>query len=69
MLGAVYHQLKEYVKHRFISSDQYRREIQRLDSVIETASVEYEKAADFSMKQYEKYLLTTQLRVRILNKN
>lgn len=57
VLSAVHHQLKEYVKQHFISSDQYRREIQRLDSVIEAASVKYEEAVEFGMKQYEQYVM------------
>lgn len=57
VLSAVYHQLKQYIKQLFISSDQYRREIQRLDSVIEAASKKYEEAIDFGMKQYEKYVM------------
>ena len=57
MLSAVYHQLKLYVKQHFITSDQYRLEIKRLDSAIEEASAKYEKAADFSMKQYERFVL------------
>lgn len=57
VLGAIYHQLKLYVKQHFITSDQYGLEIQRLDSAIEEASAKYEKAADFSMKQYERFIL------------
>lgn len=57
VLSAVYHQLKQYIKQYFISSDQYKQEIQRLDSLIEAASMKYEEAIDFSMKQYEKYVL------------
>ena len=57
VLSAMYHQLKEYIKQHFISSDQYKKEIQRLDSVIEAASVRYEEAIDFGMKQYEKYVM------------
>ena len=57
VLSAMYHQLKEYFKQHFISSDQYKKEIQRLDSVIEAASVRYEEAIDFGMKQYEKYVM------------
>ena len=57
VISAVYHQLKQYVKQHFITSDQYRQEIRRLDSIIEAASVEYEKALDFSMKQYERFVL------------
>ena len=41
----------------FISSDQYRREIQRLNSVIEAASVKYEEAVELGIKQYEQYVM------------
>ncbi len=57
VLSAVYHQLNQYVKQHFITSDQYKQEIQRLDSAIEAASAEYERAADFALLQYEKYLM------------
>lgn len=35
----------------------YKQEIQRMDSIIEAASLKYEEATDFSMKQYEKYVM------------
>lgn len=57
VLSAVYYQLKQYIDHHFITKDQYKQEIQRLDSIIEAASLKYEEATDFSMKQYEKYVM------------
>ena len=56
VLGAVYCQLNQYIKQHFISSDQYRLEIRRLDSAIEAASMKYKEAVDYGMKQYEKYV-------------
>lgn len=35
----------------------YKQEIQRMNSIIEAASLKYEEATDFSMKQYEKYVM------------
>ena len=57
VLSAVYYQLKQYIDHHFITKDQYKQEIQRMDSIIEAASLKYEEATDFSMKQYEKYVM------------
>lgn len=57
VLSAVYYQLKQYIDHHFITKDQYMQEIQRLDSIIEAASLKYEEATEFSMKQYEKYVM------------
>lgn len=50
VLSAVYYQLKQYIDHHFITKDQYKQEIQRMDSIIEAASLKYEEATDFSMK-------------------
>lgn len=33
-----------------VTKDQYKQEIQRMDSIIEAASLKYEEATDFSMK-------------------
>ena len=57
VLSAVYYQLKQYIDHHFITKDQYKQEIQRMDSIIEAASLKYEEATDFSMKQYERYVM------------
>ena len=57
VLSAVYYQLKQYIDHHFNTKDQYKQEIQRMDSIIEAASLKYEEATDFSMKQYEKYVM------------
>lgn len=57
VLSAVYYQLKQYIDHHFITKDQYKQEIQRMDSIIEAASLKYEEATDFNMKQYEKYVM------------
>jgi hypothetical protein len=57
VLGAVYYQLKQYVDQNFITQGQYRLEMQRLDSSIEAASLKFEEATDFSMKQYENYVM------------
>ena len=57
VLSAVYYQLKRYIDHHFITKDQYQQEIQHLNSIIEAASLKYEEATDFSMKQYEKYVM------------
>ena len=56
VLGAVYCQLNQYIKQHFISSDQYRLEIRRLDSAIEAASMKYKEAVDYGLQQYEKYV-------------
>ena len=50
-------QLKQYIDHHFITKHQYRQEIQHLNSIVEAASLKYEEATDFSMKQYEKYIM------------
>ena len=57
VLSAVYYQLKRYIAHNFITKDQYQQEIQHLNSIVEAASLKYEEATDFSMKQYEKYIM------------
>ena len=57
VLSAVYYQLKLYIYYHFITKDQYKHEIQHLDSTIEAASLKYEEATDFSMKLYEKYVM------------
>lgn len=57
VLSAVYYQLKQHIDHHFITKDQYKQKIQHLDSIIEEASLKYEEATDFSMKQYEKYVM------------
>lgn len=43
IFSAVYYQLKLYINHLFITKDQYEQEIQHLDSLIEAASLKYEK--------------------------
>ena len=43
IFSAVYYQLKLYIDHLFITKDQYEQEIQHLDSLIEAASLKYEK--------------------------
>lgn len=57
VLSAVYYQLKQYVNQHFIPRDQYKQKIQHLDSIIEAASLKYEEAIEFTMKQYEKYVM------------
>lgn len=57
VLSAVYYQLKLYIDYLFITKDQYKQEIQHLDSLIEAASLKYEEATDFSMKLYEQYVM------------
>ena len=57
VFSAVYYQLKLYINYHFITKDQYKQEIQHLDSTIEAASIKYGEATDFSMKLYEKYVM------------
>lgn len=57
MLSAVYYQLKLHTDYLFITKDQYKQEIQHLDSLIEAVSLNYEETTDFSMKLYEQYVM------------
>lgn len=57
VFSAVYYQLNLYIDYHFITKDQYKQKIQHLDSTIEAASLKYEEATDFSIKQYEKYVM------------
>lgn len=57
VLSAVYYQLKQHVNQHFIPSNQYKQKIQYLDSIIEASSLKYEEAIEFTMKQYEKYVM------------
>lgn len=57
VFSAVYYQLKLYINYHFITKDQYKQEIQHLDSTIEATSIKYGEATDFSMKLYEKYVM------------
>ena len=41
VFSAVYYQLKLYINYHFITKDQYKQEIQHLDSTIEAASIKY----------------------------
>lgn len=57
VLSAVYYQLKLYIDYHFITKNQYKQKMRHLDSTIEAVSFKYEEATNFSMKQYERYVM------------
>lgn len=53
---AIYHQLKLYLKEHFISTVQYRREIQQFDDHITQAAKQYQEAFENGMHCYERFV-------------
>lgn len=56
ILKAIYYQMKQYIDGHFITSSQYKQELQRLTDIVETTTKRFETAVDDSMYQYERFI-------------